>query len=77
MKNRYLDLLQKYRELQKAFDDTLEMNRKFGIENVRLENENEQLKKDLFEIKKKSDFHWEENERLRAELQYIKLRCLS
>lgn len=44
---RYFELLQKYTELQKAFDDTLEMNRKFGTENVRLEKENEQLKKDL------------------------------
>lgn len=43
--NRYFELLQKYTELQKAFDDTLEMNRKFGTENVRLEKENEQLQK--------------------------------
>ena len=27
MTDRHLDLLQKYTELQKAFDDTLEMNR--------------------------------------------------
>lgn len=44
MTDRYFELLQKYTELQKAFDDTLEMNRKFGTENVRLEKENEQLK---------------------------------
>lgn len=47
MTDRHLDLFQKYTELQKAFDDTLEMNRKFGTENVRLEKENEQLKKQL------------------------------
>lgn len=47
MTDRHLDLLQKYTELQKAFDDTLEMNRKFGTENVRLEKENEQLKQQL------------------------------
>ena len=45
--NMYFELLQKYTELQKAFDDTLEMNRKFGTENVRLEKENEQLKQQL------------------------------
>ena len=33
MTERHLDLLQKHRELQKAFDDTLEMNRKLGSEN--------------------------------------------
>ena len=48
---RYFELLQKYTELQKAFDDTLEMNRKFGTENVRLEEENEQLKTQIEKMK--------------------------
>lgn len=34
-----------------------------------LEKENEQLKKDVIEIEKLSDSRWEENQRLRAELQ--------
>lgn len=51
MTDRYLDLLQKHRELQKAFNDTLEMNRKFGTENVRLEKENEQLKEQMEKMK--------------------------
>lgn len=34
-----------------------------------LEQENEQLKKDVIEIEKLSDSRWEENQRLRAELQ--------
>lgn len=46
MKDRYLDLLQKHRELQEAFSDTLEMNRKFGTEKVCLEKENEQLQQE-------------------------------
>lgn len=44
MTERHLDLLQKHRELQKAFDDTLEMNRKLGSENWKFKKENEQLK---------------------------------
>ena len=47
MIERHLDLLQKHRELQKAFDDTLEMNRKLGSENWKFEKENEQLKKKI------------------------------
>lgn len=47
MTERHLDLLQKHRELQKAFDDTLEMNRKLGSENWKFEKENEQLKSEL------------------------------
>lgn len=47
MIKRHLDLLQKHRELQKAFDDTLEMNRKLGSENWKFEKENEQLKKQV------------------------------
>ncbi len=49
---RYFELLQKYTELLRAFDDTLEMNRKFGTENVRLEKENEQLKQLIEKLKK-------------------------
>jgi hypothetical protein len=47
MTERHLDLLQKHRELQKAFDDTLEMNRKLGSDNWKLEKENEQLKQQI------------------------------
>lgn len=41
---RYFELQYKYTDLQKAFDETLEMNRKLGSENWKLEKENEQLK---------------------------------
>ena len=51
MTERHLDLLQKHRELQKAFDDTLEMNRKLGSENWKFEKENEQLKQQIEEMK--------------------------
>lgn len=44
-------------------------------ENEQLEKENEQLKKDIIEIEKLSDSRWEENERLRAELQIKFLGC--
>lgn len=53
MTERHLDLLQKHRELQKAFDDTLEMNRKLGSENWKFEKENKELKQ---QIKKIGDF---------------------
>jgi dynactin complex subunit len=42
-----------------------------------LEKENEQLKKDIIEIEKLSDSRWEENQRLRAELQIKYLGCHS
>ena len=51
MTERHLDLLQKHRELQKAFDDTLEMNRKLGSENWKLEKENKQLKAQIEKMK--------------------------
>ena len=51
MTERHLDLLQKHRELQKAFDDTLEMNRKLGSENWKLEKENEELKQQVSYLK--------------------------
>lgn len=53
MTERHLDLLQKHRELQKAFDDTLEMNRKLGSENWKLEKENEKLKENIKNARKK------------------------
>jgi hypothetical protein len=58
MTDRYLDLLQKHRELQKAFNDTLEMNRKFGTENVRLEKENERLKQQNEKMKNHNNCKW-------------------
>ena len=53
MTERHLDLLQKHRELQKACDDTLEMNRKLGSENWKLEKENEKLKENIKNARKK------------------------
>lgn len=53
MTERHLDLLQKHRELQNAFDDTLEMNRKLGSENWKLEKENEKLKENIKNARKK------------------------
>lgn len=38
----------------------------------RLEEENEQLKKDIIEIEKVSDFRWEENQRLKAQIEKMK-----
>lgn len=35
--------------------------------------ENEQLKKDIIEIEKVSDFRWEENQRLKAQIE--KMKC--
>lgn len=41
---RYFELQYKYTNLQKAFDETLEMNRKFGNENEKLKQQIEKLK---------------------------------
>jgi hypothetical protein len=56
MTERHLDLLQKHRELQKAFDDTLEMNRKLGSENWKLEKENEELKQQIDKLKEEKQY---------------------
>lgn len=39
---------------------------------AKLEEENEQLKKDIIEIEKVSDFRWEENQRLKAQIEKMK-----
>jgi hypothetical protein len=73
----FVKISQELRETRNALNDTLEMNRKLGSENLKLEKEIEQLKKDIIEIEKLSDSRWEENQRLRAELQIKYLGCHS
>ena len=68
MTERYLDLLQKNRELQKAFDDTLEMNRKLGSENWKLEKENEELKQQVSYLKDNLRVARKDRERLQDDV---------
>jgi hypothetical protein len=68
MTERHLDLLQKHRELQKAFDDTLEMNRKLGSENWKLEKENEELKQQVSYLKDNLRVARKDRENLRNDI---------
>ena len=68
MTERHLDLLQKHRELQKAFDDTLEMNRKLGSENWKLEKENEELKQQVSYLKDNLRVARKDRERLQDDV---------
>ena len=68
MTERHLDLLQKHRELQKAFDDTLEMNRKLGSENWKLEKENEKLKQQVSYLKDNLRVARKDRERLEDDI---------
>lgn len=61
-------------ELQR-FRKTETENTLLKVQIEGLKKENEQLKKDIIEIEKLSDSRWEENERLRAELQIKFLSC--
>ena len=44
---------------------------------IKIEEENEQLKKDIIEIEKVSDFRWEENQPLKAQFEKLLEFCLN